>query len=91
MSDAFKEYIGKEIDVREKPVTYKIGNENYEEVQYSVSENDPILTEIFNKSSKTRVILPDMMVTMDYDTTRLNVHIDKDDKGTWRIADIKLG
>lgn len=96
LTKQFNKFAGKEVMVTETPWKRRIFGEDFEGVNPKIDENDPVIADLTTAAKKAglsvRIWLPGTMGTMDYDTTRLNVHVAKEDDGKYRIQrDFKLG
>jgi len=85
----FEEYIGQEVlCVEEK---FDLRGVKFTEV--SLAEKDTTIADfILKHAAKTvRVWLPNTMGTMDWDTNRINVYVEKNEDGKYVIERIAMG
>ena len=92
LTEIFGEFAGKEIQMENKPWEYE--GETYD--QWQPVENEPTLEAMQDAAKASGLTLrtwfPGMMGTMDYRTDRVNVHIEQDSKGAWRVGnDFSIG
>lgn len=85
----FNKFAGVEIDMVETEV--EVGGQTYKlpEVRFS-NPSDPVLTGMQETAQKNklhlRVWLPGSVGTMDFRMDRVNVNINKDVDGKWRVG-----
>lgn len=91
--DAFDSYIGKKVNVREEEVELNLPNLGIKQklTQCHLDESDPVVQELNLKHSNIRWWVPGVMGTCDWQPSRLNVHVDKNDAGDYVVTCIKYG
>ena len=92
----FNQFAGKEVGVVETQQTFtfpahgKTPAETFVIDEVSPKENDPILQQMEkaakDKGFRLRVWFPGSVGTMDYDTRRVNAHVQKDPDGKYRVS-----
>ncbi len=89
----FHDYIGKKVNVTESEheLELKALGLTQKFIQHHVDENDPVINEITSKHSNVRVWTPSILGTADWQPTRLNVYVDKNDAGDYVITDVRYG
>jgi hypothetical protein len=92
VSKQFAKFAGKEVAVTETPWKreYKFNpGVVYEGVTARYDEQDPVILSLKEETAKAgfypRIWMPGTFGTMDYQTSRLNVHIEKEADGKYRI------
>jgi len=83
----FNKFAGREVEMESKVVKVS----GYTFVEHDLKNNpDPVITEMETEAKKhglsLRVMWDGMGGTCDYDTSRVNATIKRDDDGKWRIA-----
>ena len=87
----FNKYAGKEINVLEKKESYtsRRTGETTAYTSYALDREDSVtaamIADIKASGARVRIWLPDTMGTMDHQPGRMNIRIDKNDSGKWRI------
>ncbi|MDE1151444.1 MAG: hypothetical protein PW788_02810 [Micavibrio sp.] len=92
VSHIFNKFAGREVEMLEETKTLKfknLGDITMTEVTLK-NPSDATLKEMSDEATKNglslRVWWPGIMGTMDYDTSRVNAHIEKEADGKYRIA-----
>jgi hypothetical protein len=84
----YENFIGKTVSVKESTFEYK--GKNYP--KYELDENDPVINEIKSQAGdRLRIFLPGMAGDCRYDTSRLNVRIEKNAEGSYEIMSVHFG
>src|SRR4051812_40315344 len=91
LTDIFNQFAGKEVPMAETSRTLNIGGKDYTFNEIApANANDPTLEAMKkaanDKGLRLRVWWPGIMGTMDYDTRRVNAHIEKAQDGKWRVS-----
>jgi hypothetical protein len=92
VTNIFNKFAGQEIAVTETEKTHKMRNgQDYKYTHIAFAdENDPLLTGMRETADKhglsLRIWLPNSMGTCDMRMDRVNVHVNKDEDGKWRIG-----
>ena len=86
VSKIFNKFAGREVSVTEK--LEEVCGYKFTNVQ--INDNNPVLAEIEQEAAamglrSVRAWVPGMVSTMDYRTDRLNVRIEKEADGKYRI------
>ena len=95
--EEFKGFIGREVEVSEENKSIHLENlgTTHKYTQYHLSNGDATILELEKTASakglKLRTWLPSSVGDCAYRTNRLNVHIEKDEKGIWRIERLTFG
>lgn len=86
LTDIFNKYVGKEVIVERLPGSNDWGN---------TQPNQQLLEEIGTVAQHNgldvRIVLPHLFYTDDQRADRLNVNVEQDKKGIWRINSFDLG
>lgn len=87
VSRIFNKFAGREVPLEEKVVRVA----GYTFTEYDLKNNpDPVIEEMEQTAAKNglslRVWWPGVGGTCDYDTTRVNAHIEKSPDGKWRVS-----
>jgi hypothetical protein len=92
LAGKFNKFVGREVPVAEQQKTYT-SRRTGESMPYTVcalDETSPVVKELREAAAasglKLRIWLPGTMGTMDYRLDRLNVHINKEADGKYRVA-----
>lgn len=86
-----QKYAGREVQVESKKVSYKMpdGTVLYEGTRTDLKKDDPVVADLTAEAKKhgltVRLWLPDSMGTMDLRYDRLNVRIEPESDGKYRI------
>lgn len=96
VSAQFNKFAGKEVAVTEKPWELDIGGTKYTGVNVHIDENDAtykdLVAEVNKTGLKLRLWVPGVMGTCDMRMDRLNVYVEKETDGKYRIQPgMKLG
>jgi len=97
LTEIFGAFAGREVAMKEEKLKLKIRGREMEFDQVELADaNDPVLAEISQAAAKSglslRVFWPGIMGTADYQPSRLNIGIQKEEDGKWRISpDFRLG
>lgn len=88
---AFNKFAGREIEVIENKQDIVIGGKTYPVTDVKLKDkNDPVISELRQAAEKAglklRLWLPGSVGTMDYRTDRLNVRVEKETDGKYRIS-----
>jgi hypothetical protein len=87
----YDRFVGQTVSVVETVQEYK--GKQYKE--YDVSPDDTVIAEIKAEAAlgklSVRVWLPDTIGTMDLRNDRINVHIDKQEDGNYKITSLNIG
>jgi hypothetical protein len=90
LSAIFGKYAGEPVGVNTRKARLKIAGVEHVFNNYSLKRDNPALDSLRAEAQRhglsVSVHLPETMSTCDYVSTRLNVHVEKDAKGKWRIA-----
>lgn len=86
-----EQYIGRQVTVSEETKELQILGVYRTFQNYTLVEEDPTIKEIRAAHPYVRVWLPNTMGTMDLRNDRLNVHVGKDESGTWVIQNLQWG
>ena len=82
----YEKYVGAQVTVEESEADSK-GRTHLE-----VKKSDSVYSEIVKAhGDNVRVFLPGMFGTMDFDPSRLNVSVEKQVDGTFKIVNINFG
>lgn len=91
VSALFNKFANKEVQIIEEERTYespRLGKIPYTHVE--IAENEPTFKEMQEiakaKNLSLRIWLPGTAGTADFRMDRVNVDVDKDEKGTWRVG-----
>ena len=91
VSALFNKFAGVEIAVKEEEKEITIGKDKYPYTHVEFANpSDPVLVGMNETAKKNglslRIWLPNSMGTMDYRLDRVNVNVQKDPDGKWRIG-----
>jgi hypothetical protein len=90
----FDKYLGRKVLVDEAKTTTKIFGRDDERSTYAISKKDKVIADIKKKVGEdmhVRVWLPNTVGTMEIRDDRLNIHVDKQEDGSFEIAKIYVG
>ena len=92
ISKIFNKFAGREVEMLEEEKTLhlkSLGDIKLTEVTLK-NPNDPVVKEMSDEAAKNGLSLrlwwPGIMGTMDYNTSRVNAHIEKEADGKYRIS-----
>lgn len=89
VSAQFNKFAGKEVAVTEKPWELDIGGTKYTGVNAHIDENDAtykdLVAEVKKTGLKLRLWMPGSAGTMDFQMNHLNVRVNKEADGKYRI------
>lgn len=90
ISSVFNKYAGHEVPLNVTVHKMNIGGHDYDIEEYQAVTPSTVLDAIKDEAAAMglhlRVWLPNMMGTMDYDESRLNVHIRQAADGKFRVT-----
>lgn len=90
MSKHFNKFAGREVSVTENPQELTIGGKTYKFLSPQIAAKDPATAELRAEAKKMglslREWLPESAGTCDFDTSRLNIDIEKHEDGKYRIG-----
>lgn len=97
LQDIFNAFTGKDVNVTEKTekLTFK-NTGTYEFTDCRLDQNDPTISALQKAFDEFgvkayRIMLPGTMATMDFNPSRVNVNIAKNDKGSYVISSFGMG
>lgn len=90
LSALFNKFAGREVPLTVTPQSRQIGGQTYNyDIIDLADKNDPTIAEIQKTAEdnglRLRLWLPGAMGTMDVQPNRLNVHVDKEADGKYRV------
>lgn len=96
LTQLFNKFNDREIPVTETEKSLKIGGKTYKFTEAEFTDpNHQVLQEIRQTAQdiglKLRIFLPDTRGTFDYREDRMNVHINKDPDGKYRVKGFNIG
>jgi hypothetical protein len=96
VSAQFNKFAGKEVAVTEVPWEREFRGEKYSGVSVRINENDDtyksLVAEVNKSGLRLRLWVPGTAGTMDVQMNRLNVYVEKEADGKYRIQpNIRLG
>jgi hypothetical protein len=91
ISPIFNRFVGREVELQETIHQMTIGGKAFEIPEYKLVENQPVIEELRGVTElyglQLRLWLPDTVGTMEVNTNRVNMHVDKSGDGKYRISD----